>query len=391
MIIAAALVMRLLAWGVAERRTDADQPFVVAGDAEGYWDLSGDLVDGREYAVHEPPRRVLRTPGLPLVLAALRLLTGDSLTATRGGLAVLSVLGVVGVFALGRELCDAPTGMVAAALAAVSPLIVAFSPLVLSESLFGVALVWQMVWLARLLARGRRRDAAGVGMLGATAGLIRPAWCPLMAVIVLVVVVASRSRWRAGLVNAVLVTLGFAAVWTPWVVRNWRAVGEPVLTTLWTGPTLYDSVGPQADGSSDMTFFDTGDHRGLSEAEVNRRYMRRSLAAMGDDPARIVRLAVAKQARYWQLFPTAADAGPAWLRWPIGLWTAAFLGLALVGACVADWRTRLVAALPLLGLAAVHLVFVASLRYRVPAELPLCVLAAAGARRLWQMTTWPRS
>ena len=44
------------------------------------------------------------------------------------------------------------------------------------------------------------------------------------------------------------------------------------------------------------------------------------------------------------------------------------------------WAWMLVA-FPLLYFAALHTVFVGSLRYRVPAEYPLWILAAAGFRR----------
>ena len=393
-ILLVAVLARLAAWGVATTQTaavDANgrpaRPFVVDGDAAGYWDLAGDLAAGRAYAVHEPPRRVMRTPGLPAVLAVSRLVAPDSTHAARGWLAALSMLGPWLVFLLGRELADERTGLVAAALVAVSPLIVAFSPLVLSESLFGIALTAQMLALARV-RRGRWRWAIAAGVAGAAACYLRPAWCPAMAAIPIVWTLTHRTR--TGLVQAVVIAAAFAVCWLPWIVRNHQTVGQPVLTTLWTGPTLYDSVGPQADGTSDMTFFDAeaDQRRPLSEVAVNDWYTRRSLDAIAADPMRLASLAVAKQARFWQLAPTADEAGPRWLRWPIGLWTAAFLLLAAIGLVATGWPTRLLAAGPIIALAAVHLVFVASLRYRVPCELPLAVLAAIGGQRVWE---WMRS
>ena len=50
--------------------------------------------------------------------------------------------------------------------------------------------------------------------------------------------------------------LAFLVGFAPWPLRNRAVLGEPVLTTTWGGPTLYDSLGPQATGESDMRFFE---------------------------------------------------------------------------------------------------------------------------------------
>ena len=384
LILLVAAIARAAAWGVAEMRTDASRPFVVAGDAEGYWDLAGDLAAGREYAVHQPPRQVMRTPGLPVAIAASRLVFGDSIAAARGGLAALSLLSPLGVYWLGRLRGDARLATLAGLFAAISPLVVAFSPLLLSESLFGVAIVWQMVAWAWLLdattTRTRIAAVAAIAATGAAACYLRPAWTPAMAAMPFVWIALRRTKRSA--IEAAGMATAFLLLWSPWIARNVAVVGHPVLTTLWTGPTLFDSVGPQADGTSDMTFFDddAAVRRTLTEAEVNAWYTERSVEAIADDPLRLVPLAAAKQRRFWALAPTADEAGPAWLRLPIAAWTLAFFAACLFGLKRVDRATAVLAAGPVLALAAIHLVFVASLRYRVPCELPLCVLAAAGLR-----------
>ena len=384
--------MRLLAWGMAERRVAAaGAEFVVAGDAEGYWDLAGDLASGEPYAVYQPPRRVLRTPGLPLAIAASRGLLGDSTTAARGTLAVLASLGPVAVWLLAAELTDRRTALLAGLIAAVTPLHVAFSPLLLSDALFGVALTLQMLKLARgwrLAFPYRLLPIAGAGGMGAVACYLRPAWAPGMAVICVGWLAGrlmqSPRSWRRTAIELTAFVGTFAVVWAPWVIRNARVTGSPVLTTLWTGPTLFDSVGPQADGSSDMTFFDAEAPQrvGWTEAETNAWYLQRSREAIAADPLRIARLAVAKQARFWSPAPSSAEGGPRWLRLPIAAWSLLFFAASAVGLGRADARTRWATALPIATLAAVHLVFVASLRYRMPCELPLCVAAALGAQVL---------
>ena len=51
--------------------------YLIPGDADGYWQLAEDISAGREYSVYTPPRRVLRTPGFPAILAASIAAFGD--------------------------------------------------------------------------------------------------------------------------------------------------------------------------------------------------------------------------------------------------------------------------------------------------------------------------
>ncbi|HEX6986148.1 MAG TPA: hypothetical protein VF170_12280, partial [Planctomycetaceae bacterium] len=59
-ILAAALLLRLAAAvGVQVYLDREGRDFLIPGDAEGYWMLAGRIAAGEEYAVYDPPRRVL--------------------------------------------------------------------------------------------------------------------------------------------------------------------------------------------------------------------------------------------------------------------------------------------------------------------------------------------
>ena len=382
LVFAVSLFTRLIAWQVLERQVAAEpgRLYVVAGDADGYWDLGGDIAAGREYAVHHPPRRAMRSPGLPIVIAASVRTFGDSRPAARGVLATVTALGPVAVTLIAGVWFPGAAAVAAGLLAAVSPLAVGLSACLLSDGLFATLLVWQGVPLAVAWGGGRQRVgwlAAAAGALGAAAVLVRAAWLPAAVAIAVVWFWRARSdRW-----SAVIYMLALTAGLLPWAVRNGRAVGVFTPTTLWVGPTLYDSFRPGSDGGSDMRFFDAdADLRAaMSEAEVNRHYRDATLAVIRDDPAAAARLAVRKQARFWSLWPRETTPGGMTGKAVIAGWS--LLVLALGG--VAAWRQRrqvdllLVTLAPLLYFALLHLVFVGSPRYRMPAELPVCVLAVA--------------
>ena len=176
-----------------------------------------------------------------------------------------------------------------------------------------------------------------------------------------------------------------AAALMPWTVRNRIVTGHWVPTTLWVGPSLYDGLNPKATGASDMRFFD--EERlflTASEYEVDREYRRRAWEFVRDNPGRAAELALVKLWRYGRPWPGAEQFASFSARFLVAVYYLPMLALAVYGA----WRHRrdlwLIAltAGPLLMFAAVHCVFVASLRYRLPAEYPLCVLSAVGLQSL---------
>ena len=57
--------------------------FVIEGDADGYWRLGKAIAAGEPYAIYQPPRYVLRMPGLPLLLSFPIALTGGNFLAAR--------------------------------------------------------------------------------------------------------------------------------------------------------------------------------------------------------------------------------------------------------------------------------------------------------------------
>jgi hypothetical protein len=89
--------------------------------------------------------------------------------------------------------------------------------------------------------------------------------------------------------------------------------------------------------------------------------------------------------RYWSLFPNAEQFQHKWLQWVVFL---AVLPLFVFGACGfwslrRDFGVLIITFGPLFLFAGLHLLFVGSLRYRLPAEYPLAVAAAVGVRSVF--------
>ncbi len=402
LILLVAFASRLTAAVVVQQHV-GDQLCLIAGDAQGYWDLARQVAAGDEFSLYDPPRRIHRMPGFPALLALSMLLFGESSFAARCLVAVVGMLACWFVYLLGRRLCDELTALLACALTAIAPAMVGFSVLLLSETLFAATLTLSLWLSANWLVAGDRRQgtgdrgqvsaccrlspvsclwafATGVGIAVAT--YVRPSWLLAGPVLAVLAVWLAKDRRRV-LLEAAVMLLGLFGAMLPWAYRNHSICGHWVFTTLWSGPSLYDGLSPTATGESDMRFFDRDNLMASRlEYDVDQHYRSAAWQFAKQNPLRAVELARIKLGRYWQPWPNAPQfggLGP-------GLLVAGFFVPVVALACVGGWRVRhqpwawLLTAGPILYFAAIHAVFVGSLRYRLPAEYALCVLAAVGLK-----------
>jgi hypothetical protein len=178
-----------------------------------------------------------------------------------------------------------------------------------------------------------------------------------------------------------LIGVGLFVALLPWGLRNQSITGHFTLTTFWVGPSLYDGLNPEATGDSNMTFFDRENLLGrMSEYDMDREYRRRAWRYAADHPGRAVELMFIKLARYWTLWPNASQFRQAWMQAVVAISFSLILIPAIYGTWLMRqrWDVLLIAWGPILYFAAVHMVFVGSIRYRLPAEYPLAVLSGVG-------------
>ncbi len=405
LVLLAALGARLAAAWWWQSRTAGKFFF---GDSESYWVLGRAVAHGGPYEYGSPEARVFRAPAYPFVLAPLFVLGGDNppvLWARVLG-AVLGTAAVGGVGWIAWKLFDARAGLAAAAIAAFEPGAVAMSVMVLSEALFCPLMVLHLaLWIAAWQARSAARTAwlsAGAGLAAGAATLARPSWLLFAPAVIVLGLVVSRQRKRHLAVGAIML-LGLAAAMTPWWIRNYRVIGRFVPTTLQVGVSLYDGWNPQATGASDLSFVERfarderarqaagADEHVPFEYRLDRRLKSEATAWARENPGRAIELAALKFLRIWNVWPNE----PGLSAWPIRLVVLAtyvpIMLLAAVGAVrTIGWGWPYVLCwLPAVYFTALHIVFVGSIRYRVPAMLGLAVLAggAVGGGRIWSAAT----
>ncbi len=389
----------------------AGRQFLIEGDANGYWELAIRLTEGRDYCLHHPPRYILRTPGFPLLLAGCMIVVGQSELRVSLILAAIGTACVWLTWKLARKCVPETTAIVAAAMMAISPLQIGNSVLILSETWFTFWLLLSLLALQRLLplrnpdAAIPARDSAisndasaltptsesvwpalQSGLVTGITVLVRPGWILWPVVSGLLLLVFGKAKLPRKFLQIAAIGIGCLLALTPWAWRNYQVSGHWILTSLWSGPSLYDGLHPQATGASDMTFVDSEPvYATMSEYDANAHYKQRAMEFVRENPGRTMELAVIKAGRFLSLTPNASgfSGGPASL---ICLaYYSCFFCLIFAG----GWQFRrnpavlALLAAPFMQFLLVHMVFVGSVRYRLPVEFPLSVLASNGLVALW--------
>jgi 4-amino-4-deoxy-L-arabinose transferase-like glycosyltransferase len=340
-----------------------------------------------------------RTPGYPVFLA----LCGGNVRFARAAQAVLDTGTVLAAFLLARRwLTEAPS-VFAALLVGFNPFLVYFTGLLLTETLFTAMLAWAMVLLAwpggvDSLARARLMWIGGVVLL-ALAVLVRPGAVGLPVVLAVTAVLLNRRApaayhlgplWPLPVGATALVTT--VLILLPWAYRNHVVVGQWVWTSTNAGFTAYDGFNPDADGSSDQRFVAEMPQLATMNEVSRSEYLTARARDYADaHPQRVTELALAKIARMWSPKPLSEDFGrPVYIAVAM-LYGVPFFLLVIAGLFSPTMRgtSKVFLLAPAIYLTAIHAASVGSLRYRVPAEVPMAVIAAACVARVWESVRTP--
>jgi 4-amino-4-deoxy-L-arabinose transferase-like glycosyltransferase len=393
-----ALVVRA-AWALAQPTDDASLDKLP--DQREYLLLAQNLLNGNGLKFYDPRFRdevyAFRTPGYPLLIAAC----GANLRAVRFVQAGLDTSTALAIYLLARRWLTEGPALFAAALVAFNPFLIYFTGLLLTETLFTGILAWGM-----LLLLGTReptpddktvtwRRTAGWltgGLLLALSVLVRQSGIGLPVALGLAAAFVNRRqgspyhrRWPLPVGSTMLLLT--VAVLLPWAYRNHRVLGAWVWTATNGGITAYDGLNPDATGASDQTFVQSmPELRAMDELGRSKALSDRAKEFVRQQPLRAAELALIKAARTWSPVPLSQDYG-GWKYRIVGLLYSLPLDVLVVigllrrsvGAGGLTRSAKAFLLLPAIYFTAVHMLTVGSLRYRIPAEPPMAVLAASSA------------
>jgi 4-amino-4-deoxy-L-arabinose transferase-like glycosyltransferase len=409
--------------GLSFRQSDAD--LKRAGNAE----RSDSLADWVRRPDHhfgitpaEQPSSVI-PPLYPVSLGLVYRVAGNSnylvvrlLQSLLGALAALAIYGTA-------RCCfrsDVLAAVLAGAVAALYPYLVYYTGLLAGENLY-VPLLSATAWALTCLVAGPGVALPGggeqgrcrlsptalallVGLFSGLTFLTRSSiilYLPLAALLMLYAL----GR-RRGVMAVLLCGLAFAVTVSPWVVRNYRVHDEFVLMPTKGGLNLWMRNHPDVvrqefleaglgfpDGLAarleKTELLEYPDLEGLSEVERNQLITRRAVSFISANPRYFASLCVR---RFVWLMSVTGSRSRGMLYLVVGLLSYGLvLPLAASGAYLA-WRRRIRGALVPVSLVlytiGLHTLFHGGIRYRLPVDPLMGILAAYAVAALWQ---WGRA
>jgi 4-amino-4-deoxy-L-arabinose transferase-like glycosyltransferase len=346
------------------------------GDATYYHDLANALADGRGFVNPATgTATALHPPLFPLLLSLPSLLGLDSYLAHRVAVSLIGTGTIVGVGLLARVVAGERAGLLAAGVAALSPVLISADGAVMSETLLGLLVVLAALASYRLRDRPSIGVAAVLGALIGLAALTRGEALLLLPLLL---------PWRR-LKPALTVVAACIVVLAPWTIRNLSEFEKPVALSTNDGGLVAGANCPSTYrghdiGSWDIRCVPTAPAR--DESEASQRARTQGLDYATDHASRLPIVLAARLGRTFELLQPVRQAEQAEGRaeglevagavaW-FALLPLGFYGLLLL-------RRRRIPLAPLLApfalAVAATLVGYGVPRFRHPADVALAVLA----------------
>ncbi|MDO5581740.1 MAG: phospholipid carrier-dependent glycosyltransferase [Planctomycetia bacterium] len=370
------------------------------GDSDSYWKLGRQLAFGRPYEFDEQRHwTYFRMPGYPALLVPLFRIGGENppVLAARClnclfGVCTVALTGWLAYLLFQNQII----ALLAAFAAAVEPFSVVQSVLILAEEPFVSAMLMQIILFVLFIKNFQERFAGYAlffGLFSAWTVYFRPSWYyfPVFLFCWGLLFLFAQKRFFSSLIRYgaffLLAGIVFCLCLSPWWIRNYRLSGQFIPTTLQMGASLYDGLSPQATGSSNMEFIDAfrreeelsgSDSREPFEVRLDRRLKKASLDWSRENPGQVVWLAGIKFFRLWNPVPNE----PAFSSFKIRI-ILFFTSVPLMILGIAGFISTLkkgtiygVLWLPAVYLTGLHVIFVSSVRYRMPAMYGFMIAAA---------------
>lgn len=306
----------------------------------------------------------------------------DSFIGLQNADIIISSLSVIVFYKVSLAITvDKSTSFLTAILAAFYPHFIFYSVSQLSETLF-IFLFYSAIW-----AFYQKRFWIGSTLLVVSI-LTRPStdlFAPLA--IILFSIFVHKLGWKATVKNMLCYAGVYLTLMSPWWVHNHLKYGEFVRLSLGDGHVLYSgnnqhnrTGGGVATGSSyddlDTTIFD----HIKNPVERNEAKKRAAIIFIKDNPSQFISLAAKKFIRFWRLWPFAPEYQKLHYIVVSLLSYGVVLALALfsfVSACKKNFRNMSPLISYTLFLCVVSMMTIGSIRYRLPVEPFLIILASS--------------
>jgi 4-amino-4-deoxy-L-arabinose transferase-like glycosyltransferase len=329
---------------------------------------------------------VWRAPGFIFFLSLIFSVFGKSVLAVRIAQALLGALTCVLTYKTGKRLFSENTGRLAAVLLSFYPYSVAYTGDLLSETFLTFMIAASVFLAVKAAQEPGWKNAAAAGVLFGLTALTKSTVLPFFAF------ACAWLWWNTRSFKIALVAgLSAAGAILPWSLRNYVHYDKDYVmpvSTPW--PQLYGSSCDTAFWSEMGGERDTPQNEEMAAPAIppdweylqtlplperDRICKEKALTWMRENPDKLLALFYLRVRHFWRLYPMMAYP---WQKYAAMATSGVYIPLAFIGFLLSLRRfrqTSLFAGLFVL-YTAVHMFFVVVLRYRVPIDPYIIILAA---------------
>ena len=283
---------------------------------------------------------------------------------------------------IGERLSDEKTARLAALWVACDPALIFFTPHLQTETLF---VSMELVFFAVLLWALEKPLSWRLVALGVWGGLCALCRSVFGAYPIFLFFALWRTKgWARAFAFCALLGVGWFVPTGVWTARNYVRYGKLVPLSAQMGWNLYEGFSLDRDEVRRRPYemaAEAARHGIEGSLACGTYFMAKTRAFVRENPAAAAKIILGKMFLYWRPWPY--DPHSWWQRGALGVYYVVLFALGLIGVRAAPARGAWASVWALfIYFTLLHSVFFTSLRYRLPLEPFLCLLAAVGARAL---------
>jgi 4-amino-4-deoxy-L-arabinose transferase-like glycosyltransferase len=339
-------------------------------DEYEYFKMVENFLSGKGLIVSEN-LKAFRPPLYPLILSLLYFLKFN-LLGIRIFQTIISSLTVIFIYLLGKEIFDEKTGFFSSLISIFYPFFIFYTGFLLTETLFVFLIVLTFFYLVKIVEKNGNLSLKA-GIIMGLAGLTRPN-IQLFFLISIFHILFLKDKWK----KILLFSAGFCVVLMPWIIRNYKIFHKLIPGTtmggwvFWEGNNLYSEGGP-------CSYFP----RGILEIEETQRdkiLYNMTFKVIKENPKRFLFLMKNKFKRFWNIVPNAPEFERKILYRFISVFSFGILmPFFIIGFFISfkNKKAHFFHSL-IIFFTISHMVFLASIRYRLPIEPFYIILSVSG-------------
>jgi len=345
-------------------------------DEYEYFNMAKNFLLGKGLIVGETLKS-FRPPLYPFFLS-LFYGFGCSLITIRIIQAIISSFTVLLIYITGKEIFDEKVGFISAVISVFYPFFIFYTGFLLTETLFIFLIVLTIYFYILTLKSGRYKIKYLIqcGIHSGLGSLCRPTMEPFFLIFLLFLLMA-KEDFKVKIKKILISSLFFILTLSPWIIRNYVIFKKFIPATTMGGWVFWEGNNPKSVGGPCSYF--PKDILKMEETKRDSYLYNLAIEEIKKNPKRFIWLLYNKFKRFWNITPNASQFQKPLYRIISVLSFGLLLPFFIIGFFLSLKKKKgLIIHTLIIYFTIFHMIFLASIRYRVVIEPFYIIFAVYG-------------